>query len=91
MVRGGPDDARDATAYAGVLRQVRDVKETIAIPDHELRKQLQAIALRTDETPVVTMKELLAKGEGVTAEIMPLGELQANLGGDDEHEQGPPR
>jgi hypothetical protein len=91
MLRGDRDGAREATAYAGVLRQVRDVKETVALPDLELRKQLQAIALRTDETPIVTMNELLAKGDGVTADIMPLGDLQADLGGDVVDEQGSPR
>jgi hypothetical protein len=91
MLRGDPDDAREAIAYAGVLRQLRDVKETVAIPDLELRKQLQAIALRTDETRVVTMNELLARGDGVTADIAPLGDLQADLGSDVVDEQGSPR
>jgi hypothetical protein len=91
MLSGDSNDAREATAFAGILRQVRDIKETVAIPDLELRKQLQGFALRTNETPVVTMNELLAKGEGVTADIMPLGELHADLGGDVVDEPGSPR
>jgi len=91
MHRGEPGDEREAAAYAVVLRQVRDVKETVAIPDVELRKQLHAFRLKTNPTPVVTMNELLAKGDGVSVDIMPLGELQADLGGDVVDEQGSPR
>jgi hypothetical protein len=91
MLRGDPDGAREATAYAGVLRQVRDVKETVAIPDLELQKQLRAFVLKTEDKPLPTVAELQTASVGVTVDLMPLGDFGVDHGGDVEHEHGPPR
>jgi hypothetical protein len=87
LLRGEPDDERRAEAFTGVLRQIQGIKEMVVVPDAELQKKLTGISLRTDTRPVVTAAQLMAKGDMVTADVAPIYDREANLGGDVEDEQ----
>jgi hypothetical protein len=75
LLRGAPDDERRAEAFTGVLRQIQGIKEMVVVPDAELHKKLASISLVTDPRPAVTMAELMAQGDQVTVDLMPVGWL----------------
>jgi hypothetical protein len=91
LLRGEPDDERRAASYAGVLRAVEEIKGMVSVPDVELQRKLQTLALRTNNAPLLTVDELRARGEGVTVDTMPLYEREADLSATDdlEGEHGP--
>jgi hypothetical protein len=79
LLRGEADDERRAASYAAVLRTVEEIKEMVVMPDMEIQKKLRTLALRTNDTPLLTVDELRARGEGVTTDIAPLFERDADL------------
>jgi hypothetical protein len=87
LLRGEPDDGQRAEAFTGVLRQIQGIKEMVVVPDAELQKKLTGISLRTDTRPVVTAAQLMARGDQVTVDLMPVGSVGSDLGGDVEDEQ----
>jgi hypothetical protein len=72
VLRGGVGDEEVAERYASVLMKLKQVRSTISVPDEELYKGLAKIALRTDGTSVVTASELLARGDGLAVNNLPL-------------------
>jgi len=72
VLRGGAGDEEVAERYAGVLVKLRQVRATINVPDEELHKRLAKIALRTDDQSVLTASELLARGDGLAVNNLPL-------------------
>jgi hypothetical protein len=72
LLRGGRDDERRAAGFAGVLQTVRRLREGAESPDDALRKQLLQFNIRHDETPLTTVNELRARGEGVTCDVVPV-------------------
>jgi hypothetical protein len=79
LLRGEVDDERRAASYAAVLRSVEEIKEMVVLPDLEIQKTLRTLALRTNNAPLLTVDELRARGEGVTTDITPLYERDADL------------
>jgi hypothetical protein len=79
LLRGEVDDERRAASYAAVLRSVAEIKEMVVMPDMEIQKKLRTLALRTNDTPLLTVDELRARGEGVTTDIAPIYERDADL------------
>jgi hypothetical protein len=86
LLRGEPDDERRAEAYTGVLRNVQTIKEMVVVPDAELHKKLRSLMLRTDERPVTTAAQLMAKGDMVTMDIAPIYEREAGVADADDLE-----
>ena len=58
VFRDGPNDCIKAEKYAGVARIMAELVDGMVRPDQELREQLAAIALRTDENRVPLIHEL---------------------------------
>jgi hypothetical protein len=54
----GPGDAGRAFNYAMTAKIMNELLETVQKPDEQLREQLSAIALRTDDRPVPSIHQL---------------------------------
>lgn len=54
----GPGDASRAFNYAMTAKIMNELLETVQKPDEQLREQLSAIALRTDDRPVPSIHQL---------------------------------
>jgi hypothetical protein len=74
LLSGEVDDERRAASYAAVLRSVAEIREMVVMPDMEIQKKLRTLALRTNNTPLLTVNEIRARGEGVTTDIAPIYE-----------------
>ena len=59
----------------------------VVVPDAELHQKLASFSLVTDPKPTVTMAGLMAQGDQVTVDLMPVGSVGSDLGGDVEDEQ----
>ena len=70
LIRGGPDDERRAAAFTGVLRDLRQIHQTVQTPDEDMNASLAKFLMRTDDTKLVSVEELRARGEGVTIDVV---------------------
>jgi hypothetical protein len=79
MLRGEDGDERRAETYANIVEKMRQVRESISTPDDDLQKKLAHFTIVTDTKPIVTAAQLLAQGDGVTVDMMPLTPLEVDL------------
>jgi len=68
----GPGDAGRAFNYAMTAKIMNELLETVQKPDEQLREQLSAIALRTDDRPVPSIHQL--SGGRHTVDMQPTPE-----------------
>ena len=68
--RDGPEDHVKARDYANTAKMITEILENIVRPDEQLREQLSAIALKTDDVRVPVIHEL--SGGAHTVDIAPL-------------------
>jgi hypothetical protein len=69
ILYGGPKDSMVALNFSTVVKHMTEALETVVKPDENLRKDLQAIALRTDAAPVPSIHQL--SGGNHTVDMQP--------------------
>jgi hypothetical protein len=67
-----PGDANRALSYVTAAKIMQELLETVQKPDEQLREQLSAIALRTDDRPVPSIHQLSAGRH--TVDLQPTAE-----------------
>lgn len=67
-----PGDANRALSYVTAAKIMQELLETVHKPDEQLREQLSAIALRTDDRPVPSIHQLSAGRH--TVDLQPTSE-----------------
>lgn len=75
MVLGGPHDAARARDYSQVSSAMSELIEKIGSPDVELQKELQQLALETEDGPLPHIAEL-PEGDTITVDLLPTGEKE---------------
>jgi hypothetical protein len=85
LMRGEDGDERRAESCAAILQRMRQVRETLANPEADLLKKLATFKIAHSTKPVVTVAELLARGDGVSVDnAPPATTIFDEHGGDDE-------
>lgn len=71
-----PGDAARALNYVTAAKIMQELLETVQRPDEQLREQLSAIALRTDDRPVPSIHQLSAGQHTVDLQPTPEGSYE---------------
>ncbi len=71
VLRGDEGDAEVAERFTSVLVKTKQVRETIRLPEDALNKGFHQLRLVHNTSPVVTAAQLLAEGDGITADVGP--------------------
>jgi ribosomal protein L20 len=74
-LNGGPDDSLRALNYSGVVRVATETLEHVAKPDQELREDLGALTLRTEQIPPPVIHQLSSGHHTVDLEPPPKEEV----------------
>ena len=80
----GARDAERVVAYTAALRSMREVQGTFSSPEEELRKQMAAFSVRTNEKSVPSLLEV-TKGNHTT-QMLPSKLLRGDSGAGDEED-----
>ncbi len=83
LLRGGINDERRAEGYTRVLRNLREIQETVHSPGADLAAKMMRFRLQTDTKPMVSVSDLRARGEDVTVELEPHHQADEPFGQDD--------
>lgn len=78
----GSRDAERVVAYTAALRSMREVQATLSSPEAELRKQMAALSVRTDDGKIPSITEITQGNH--TTQMLPSNLLQGERGSGDE-------